>query len=371
MDYFLQLDKFMWFTRPWLFTFASMTFLGMHMPLVMAATEVNINHNENPSTVIAHNQTFTVSLEEAVSYLQFDGQIEAIKAATVSAQTAGRILKLNYEVNDTVPAGAALLEITSTEQGAGLAAAEAELAQAKARDIESQAQFIRYQELFPKGAISKGAMDEATANAASSLQAVTAANAKLVQAKETLNYTTVSAPFSGRVTERFVEQGETVTVGQALYAGYASDSMRAIFQLPQQYRSQVNSTTKVTVQLASGHLIKSNEINPYVFMQTSSLSYQVRVNLPQTDVVIAPGEWVKILIEDSPVTQIIIPASAVYQRGDYTAVFRQKSHDFVQTQVRLRQIDNGNYVVESGLMVGDKVMTDATKYLLTSENSGE
>ncbi|PMG79201.1 hypothetical protein BCU84_06050 [Shewanella sp. 10N.286.51.B7] len=344
----------MWRTRSMLITVLSISQISIFAPLAIAAPE-----------------TIHIQPQSHIPYLQFDGQIEAIKAATVSAQTAGRILKLNYDVNDTVPEGAALLEITSKEQGAGLATAEAELAQAKARNIESQAQFKRYQELFPKGAISKGAMDEATANSASSLQAVSAAKAKLIQANETLNYTTVNAPFSGRVTQRFVEQGETVTVGQALYAGYSTDNMRAIFQLPQQYRQLLDANAKITVELNSGLRISSTDINPYVFLQTASQSYQVRINLPQTNAALSPGEWVKVMIADTATDQIIIPHSAVFQRGDYTAVFRQQNDKFVQTQVRLRQIDNQQYVVEAGLIAGDKIIKRATKYLLNTEKSGE
>ena len=44
--------------------------------------------------------------------------IEPVKAATVSAQTSGRIIKLNYDINDVVDAGSSLLEITNIEQGA-------------------------------------------------------------------------------------------------------------------------------------------------------------------------------------------------------------------------------------------------------------
>ncbi|WP_299574311.1 efflux RND transporter periplasmic adaptor subunit [uncultured Shewanella sp.] len=360
----------MWLNRASLFTFASITLMSCYSPSVIAV-DSNKEASKETSNLASADKLFTVTPEKRITYLQFDGQIEATKAATVSAQTAGRILKLNYDVNDIVPAGSALLEITSKEQGAGLAAAEAELAQAQARNIESQAQFKRYQELFPKGAISKGAMDEATANSASSLQAVTAANAKLVQAKETLNYTTVSAPFSGRVTERFVEQGETVTVGQALYAGYSTENMRAIFQLPQRYRQLINENTTISVELASGLRINSNQINPYVFLQNASQSYQVRINLPQTDLAVSPGEWVKVFIADTAVKQIVIHSQAIFQRGDYTAVFRQHNNKLVQTQVRLRKIDNEQYVVEAGLMAGDKIISDAASHLLNTANSGE
>ncbi|MGL5358503.1 MAG: efflux RND transporter periplasmic adaptor subunit, partial [Shewanella sp.] len=100
-------------------------------------------------------ETIEVVNKPYANWLTLDATIEAVKAATVSAQTSGRIIKLNYDVNDIVPEGAALLEITSKEQGAELASVEAELAKANAQNIEAQAQYQRYQALFPQGAISK------------------------------------------------------------------------------------------------------------------------------------------------------------------------------------------------------------------------
>ncbi|MBQ4892220.1 efflux RND transporter periplasmic adaptor subunit [Shewanella sp. MMG014] len=334
-----------------------------------ASDDISTKHHPSQSSM----QTLTIRTVEQAQQLYFDGQIEAVKAATVSAQTAGRILALHYDINDLVPAGSPLLEITSKEQGASFAAAEAELARAEAKNIEAQAQFTRYQALFPKGAISKGAMDEATANATASFQAVSAAKAQLITAKETLNYTTVSAPFSGRVTQRFVEQGETVTVGQPLYAGYAIDDMRAVFQLPQQYQSYVTTDTKVTIELASGVIIQSSDIIPFSFLQSPSQTYQIRVNLPVRETEYTAGEWVKIAISGKKQPHIIVPESAIFRRGDYTAVFMKQADNFVQTQVRVRTManssDNPSVIIDAGLMDGDIILAQASQFILQSTNN--
>lgn len=84
------------------------------------------------TTQAASLETLEVMSKPHANWLTLDASIEAVKAATVSAQTSGRIVKLNYDVNDVVPEGAALLEITSKEQGAELASYEADLAKATA-----------------------------------------------------------------------------------------------------------------------------------------------------------------------------------------------------------------------------------------------
>ncbi|WP_144213939.1 efflux RND transporter periplasmic adaptor subunit [Shewanella donghaensis] len=324
----------------------------------------NVNANTPVKTI-----TVTPTLE--AQQLFFDGRIEAVKAATVSAQTAGRIIKLNYDINDLVPEGAPLLEITSKEQGAGFASAEAELARAKAKNIESQAQFLRYQALFPKGAISKGAMDEATANASSSLQAVSAAKAALIKARETLNYTIVSAPFSGRVTERFVELGETVAVGQPLLSGYDTSEMRAVFQLPQQHKnliSPLNSSDKqvsnLKVKLDGDTYLPKQSVTAFEFINQNNHSFQARVYLSQSEHNVIPGQWVKIIIDSNVEPSLYIPVTAITKRGQLSGVYRQVNDQTLFTQIRTGQQQTDQVEVLAGLQSGDVILEDALAFLI-------
>ncbi|MDD8059268.1 MULTISPECIES: efflux RND transporter periplasmic adaptor subunit [Shewanella] len=313
--------------------------------------------------------TVTVAYTHQAQPRVFDAKVEATKAATVSAQTSGRIINIHYDVNDLVPHGSALLEITNKEQGAELAAAEAELAKTEAVNNEAQAQFIRYKELFPKGAISKGAMDEATAKAKTSAQAVSAAKAQLIKAKENLNYTIVSAPFSGRVTQRFVEQGETISYGQALFSGYDNEHLRVVFQIPQQDLATLQQLEKINILLANGQVISATDINPFNFADPQTHSHTVRVNFTypnNTDLHV--GQWVKVIAEQTSQPSLFIPLSALHQVGDLSSIYRINADKVVLNQVRLGFIDQEKQQVEvlSGLMSGDEIILDAAQYLIHS-----
>ncbi|QDE30638.1 MULTISPECIES: efflux RND transporter periplasmic adaptor subunit [Shewanella] len=314
-------------------------------------------------------KTLTLAYSQQLQPRLYDAKIEAIKAATVSAQTSGRIIKILFDVNDLVPQGAALLEITNKEQGAGLAGAEAELAKAEALNSEAQAQYLRYKTLFPKGAISKGAMDEATAKAKSSKQAVSAAQALLIKAKESLNYTVVSAPFSGRMTQRFIELGETISYGQALFSGYDTQHLRVVFQIPQQDVALWQQQDQVTVQLFNGDKITSKEINVYQFADPQTHQHQVRVNLDANNIEnVTVGEWSKVIIDIPSEPSLMIPLSAIHQVSDLTSVYRKNADKVVLNQVRIGRIDTKNNTAEvlSGLMVGDEIVIDAGRYLINS-----
>jgi len=77
--------------------------------------------------------TLVVAQEAAPTERLLDGTVEAINQSTVSAQTAGRVTGIYFDVNDVVPAGALIMSIRSTEQVSNLTQAQAALNEATAR----------------------------------------------------------------------------------------------------------------------------------------------------------------------------------------------------------------------------------------------
>ncbi|WP_108946979.1 efflux RND transporter periplasmic adaptor subunit [Shewanella halifaxensis] len=297
-----------------------------------------------------------------------DAYIEPVKAATVSAQTSGRIIKLNYDINDVVDSGSPLLEITNIEQGAQLSAANAEYAKAQAINIEAQRQLTRYQTLFPQGAISQGAMDEALANAKAAEQQLSAANAKVAQAKESVKYTVVNAPFSGVVTQRHVEEGETVSPGQALYSGYSLSQMRAVTHIPQRYVAAVKRQPQFRLILATGEQIESDELTLFSFIDPNTHSYKVRINLPQNQTDVIPGSLIKAQFVSDNRTAIYIPKSSIMTMNALDAVYLKQDNNWVLTQVRVGSSDNGQIEILAGLSTADVIAKDAYQALQTLNN---
>ncbi|MCD8547164.1 MAG: biotin/lipoyl-binding protein, partial [Aeromonadaceae bacterium] len=109
--------------------------------------------------------TLTVTPQSEPRWWWVDGRLEPVDQGTVAAQTQGRITALKVDVNDMVAAGEVLLEITSTEQAAGLSRAEAALAAAQAQQLEADNQLTRMQALLAKGTVARREYDSAKAAA--------------------------------------------------------------------------------------------------------------------------------------------------------------------------------------------------------------
>jgi RND family efflux transporter MFP subunit len=164
---------------------------------------------------------------------RLDGVVEAVNQTTVSAQTQGQVEEILYDVNDFVEKGAVLVRLNDTEHRARVTQAAAELKSATAQLQQTKDEFERVKDLFARKLSSASAMDDATAKLKSAQARFEAATAGLEQAQEQLRYTEIRAPYSGIVTQRHVEVGETASPGQPVMTGISLEQLRVSVDVPQ------------------------------------------------------------------------------------------------------------------------------------------
>ncbi|HEY5715317.1 MAG TPA: efflux RND transporter periplasmic adaptor subunit [Psychromonas sp.] len=292
-----------------------------------------------------------------------DATIEPIDKATLSAQTSGRIIKINFDTNDYVEKDSVLLEITNKEQGAQLAAAEAGVLRAEASYNEAKLTYDRYKKLFPKGAISQGQLDQAKAAAETNKQLINAAQANLAQAKESLDYTIIKAPYSGVVTERHVEIGETVNPGEPLFSGMSLKNLRAVTEVPQRYLQPLRDNPAFIITLNDGSKLFSEKITLFNYADAQSHAFKVRIDLPATEKLLLPGMWVKAEFVRGQSNTIRIPSSAILTNNELNAVYRDVKGKAVLTQVRVGNKQDDEVEILAGLHDGDKISIDAYQKL--------
>jgi len=158
--------------------------------------------------------------EKALSEtLRLDGVIEAVREGTVSAQTTGTVNKLPYDVDDHVDAGELILQLEDSEQRSRLNQAESALEEAEAGLDDARQNFERVQSLYERDVATQSDLDQSRNRFNGAKARVARAQAEVAEARQQLEYTRVRAPYSGIVTERMVELGESVMMGQPLIRG--------------------------------------------------------------------------------------------------------------------------------------------------------
>jgi len=289
----------------------------------------------------------------------FDAVIEAVHQSTMSSQLVGRVVEINYDVDDFVPKGSVILRFRDTEQQARLDQARAGLGEAKARRKEADDEYQRVKDIYAKKLVAQSELDRAAAAQKAARARLDAAEAKMAEAKEQLDHTVIKAPFSGYVTQRHVEVGETVGVGQPLMSGFSYEHLRATAQIPQAFVDSVRQHGKARVILKDDQSVDAESLRVFPYADEQGHSFRVRVNLPQADYGVYPGMFVKVAFITGEVERLLIPVVAVVKRSELTGVYVVAEDG----RISLRQIRLGRRIGEqmevlAGLTAGEKVAVD-------------
>lgn len=271
---------------------------------------------------------------------QFTGTVEAVNRATMKAQTSGRLAEIYFDVDDIVKQDEVLARFRNERQKAEMDLAQAGLEEARAEYERNQADYDRYQNLYEQQLIAVTTLDQTRAALKASKARLDGASARIKQAREEYEYTIIRAPYSGIVTQRHVEVGESVNPGSPLVSGISLDKLRVTVQVPQSVVETIRTRQQGMVYLDDGRVISSNELTVFPFADEISHSFTVRLELPSSDkqlngASLYPGMLVKTGFIAGEQQLLVIPAPALVQRGEINAVYvKTDNGHIVMRQVR-------------------------------------
>ena len=291
---------------------------------------------------------------------KIDGVIEARQQATLSAEVAGKIEAVNFDVDDFVKQGEVVLRIRDREYVAQQKQARAAVDEAKANLQDMRLAFKRNEGLRKQKLISQAIFDKSSANLQAAQARMASADANLAQADELLSHTLLRAPYSGVVVERHVESGESVSPGQPIMTGYALGQLRVSANVPQSIIDGLRSHRLARVIiLEDNHSIEVSEITIHPFANPKSHSFPVRLQLPQMERRLYPGMLVKVAITIGSTRRLVLPQRALVSRAEVNAVYVLDDDG----RISFRQVRPGNRYGEqieilSGLGEGETIALD-------------
>lgn len=295
----------------------------------------------------------------------FDAVVEAVQQTTVSAQTSGRVLEIHYDVDDYVERGEVLVRLRDADQRAALDKAQAQLKEAQARYKQADLEYKRIKEVFEKKLVSKSAFDKARAERDAAEAQLEAVKAAVAQAEEQLAYTVVRAPYSGIVTERHVEVGETVQPGQSLMTGLSLEKLRVETPVPQRLINRVRELRKARVfpDRPEQTAIPAQRLVFFPYAEAKTNTFEVRVDLPEGTRGLFPGMFVKVGFAVGQKRRLVVPGRAVAYRSEVTGVYVVEPGGGVNLrQIRLGRITPDALAeVLAGLDPGEVVALDPVK----------
>ena len=154
----------------------------------------------------------TVSLRSVAVASWIPGSIVSRSDARIASVIGGRVMWI-AEVGTRVRQGDPLARLDDTMPRLRSDDLRAQVARARAQREVASSQLERFNRLAATQALSASQLEDARAQREVSAEDVARAEAQLRQAQYEIDQSVIRAPFSGVVTERFIQRGEYVQVG--------------------------------------------------------------------------------------------------------------------------------------------------------------
>jgi len=303
----------------------------------------------------------------------FIGRVVAIDKVDIVARVTGFIGQRNFTEGQMVKTGDLLFRIEPDTYKAAVDQQEANVAKAKANEVNANLQLKRSQELVKNQNVPQSTVDQNLATEQSAQADILQAQALLEQAKINLGYTEIFAPIDGRIGIANYTVGNLVSPSTGVLATIVSqDPIYVTFQASEAdiiaYRKRVTSSpdkdphVTVHIRLPDGTEYAHPGVTNFldVQVQTDTDTVTARAQLPNPDNVLTPGGIVGVIVErGKPRFALMVPQAAVLldQAGHYVLVVDDNK------KVEQRRITTGpdhgkDIEVADGLKQGELVIVD-------------
>jgi RND family efflux transporter MFP subunit len=233
-----------------------------------------------------------------------------------------------------------------------------------AADVASH-DLARNEKLLAAGAIAERDIEQARRASIAAQAALEDANSRLATAEKAYRSTTVTAPFSGVVSERPVSAGDVVQPGTALFTVVDPSSMRLEASVPAEQLSLVRVGVPVTFTVSGypgrefvGHIIR---INPTADPATRQV--RIYVSIPNAGHTLVGGLFANGRMSSATKMGLVVPADAVDLRGTAPSAVRVRAGKAERVQVQVGITDKSSEMIEilSGLQAGDTLLVGAAQ----------
>lgn len=308
--------------------------------------------------------------ERIVDWDDFTGRFEATQSVDVRARVGGYVQSVHFRDGDYVRKGQLLFTLDPRPAQAGLAAAQAQLAQAQAQVALARTNLTRSQGLLASQAVSQAEVDANTGALRSAEANVAAAQAAVRARQLDIEFTRVTAPVSGRVSDRRVDPGNLVgggsSAGDVLTTIVSSSPIYFVFDgseatlLKYQRQARAGASAPVRIRLQdeaefsrSGTLdFTDNAIN------ASSGTIRLRAVVANGDGFLKPGMFGQVRVAGSGAYDaLLVPDAAISAGADVRTVMVVAADGTVTPRpVVLGPLIDGLRVIRSGITAQDRVI---------------
>ena len=366
--------------------FFSRKLIAAAVGLAVIGTAVTISQNSEaakPQTVAIAPTQVTVApvvSRSVIEWDEFSGRVEAIEYVEIRQRVAGTIVSVHYKEGQFVKAGAPLFTIDKRPFEAELARAEAEQAQARATLELARTELERTRRLMEENAVARRELDQRNNAVLEAEAGVKAADAAVMSARLNLQYASVTAPVSGRVSRAEITVGNLVGVGlntPALTTLVSVSPVYVNFEIDEQTFQRyaaLGAAGNANVERIPVSIGLSNEEGyPHPAklqafdnqVDTASGTIRVRAVVNNANSLLTPGMYARVRIGGggkAPTLLIDDKAVGTDQDKKFVMVV-DADNKATYRPVVLGPVIDGKRVVRSGLKEGEHVIVNGLQHV--------
>jgi RND family efflux transporter MFP subunit len=329
---------------------------------------------EAPPTPVTVVDVQEYSGPEGVNYSASIVPYQQVSMAFKSAGYVASILQRkgvdgrvrNLQQGDWVKKGSVLASVRQSDYLQTVDQYKGQLEQVKASAQKSDQDFARAQALYQASAMTQSDFDAAKAQFDGSQGAVAAAQAGVAQAQQALEDCEVRAPMDSQVLSRNIEIGTLVGAGTAAFTIGETQTVKAIFGIPDTVLDRVTLGKKQAVQTETYSRQFVGQITAIAPQaDQKSRTFQVEVTIPNPQGLLKSGMVATLVLGQAKLATplLVVPISAIVSSGDSSKTFsvfiavHEGEKDVARRRTVLPGAAFGNMVsIVQGLHLGDRIL---------------